>query len=80
MGESVTRLWTPSAKYTVQQALDEALNEHRQYDLSMVITIGEYQDGGLLMKPSRMTNQEALWLVTRALNNVTQVQFEIDNE
>ena len=78
MAEPVTRLWTPDCKHTVQQALDDAVNEHDEFHLNQVIIIGEYQEGNLLVKPSRVTNQEALWLVTRALNHCTQGQFERD--
>ena len=78
MTEAVTRLWVPAAMHTVQQALDEALNEHQEYDLVRVMVIGEYQSGNLLVKPSRMTNQEALWLLTRAMNNTMYLQFERD--
>lgn len=78
MSEPVTRLWTPNSKHTVQQALDEALNDHQEYHLAQVMIIGEYQEGNLLVKPSRMTNQEALWLVTRAMNYVMHMQFKRD--
>ncbi len=78
MADPVTRLWTPNSKHTVQQALDEAQNEHNEYELAQVIIIGEYRGSNLLVKPSRMTNPESLWLVTRAMNHITQVQFERD--
>ena len=78
MSESVTRLWTPNSKHTVRQALDEALNEHKECDLARVMIIGEYQEGALLVKPSRMTNQQALWLLTRATNHAMHMQFERD--
>ncbi len=78
MGEPVTRLWTPDAMHTVQQTLDDVINEHDEFDLNQVIIIGDYQSGNLLMKPSRMTNQEALWLVTRAVDNIMHRQLERD--
>ena len=66
--------------HTVRQALDEALNEHQERDLARVMIIGEYQEGNLLMKPSRMTNSEALWLLTRAMNHTMHLQFERDDD
>ena len=78
MSEPVTRLWTPNSKHTVKQALDEALNEHQECDLARVMIIGEYREGNLLVKPSRMTNQDALWLLTRAMNYTMHMQFERD--
>ncbi len=78
MSEPTTRLWIPDSKHTVQQALDDALNEHQEYHLARVMIIGEYQEGNLLVKPSRMTNQEALWLLTRAMNHAMHMQFEMD--
>ncbi len=81
MSQPVTRLWTARSRHTVEQALDEAKNEYNDYGLSQVITIGQYQDGsGLMMKPSRMDHQQALWLLTRALHHVTQEQFAMDDD
>jgi len=76
---NVTRLWTPDSMYTVQQALDEAEAEHVTYDLKSVIILGEYQEGGLMVKPSRTTHEQALWLIMRAQNHCTGRQFRWDD-
>lgn len=65
--------------FTVQQTLDDVIQEHAEFNLDHVIVLGEYPNGALMVKPSRTTHKDALWLIARAQNNVTHGQFGRDN-
>ena len=77
---AVTRLWTPNSMFTVEQALNDTLAEEGEFDIARVLVIGEYTDNSLMVKPSRMTHSEALWLLARAKNHTMHHQFQKDME
>jgi len=53
-----------STSFTPEQASASVQREAKQ--LSKIIIVGEYQDGDLFIRSSRMTCAEALWLIKRA--------------
>lgn len=70
MADNVVWAWTAGAcAFTPEQALADSLNSERRGDtvpFKNVLIIGEYEDGDLFIRSSRMTRAECNWLVDRA--------------
>ncbi len=76
----VTRLWSPNNRFTVKQALEDALAEVDDYELEHVIVLGTYKGGTIMLKPSRITMTEANWLLDRAKHDCLRIQRLMDDE
>jgi hypothetical protein len=56
----------PTITYTVEQALQDALQYAQTSGLKDVLIIGEEPNGVLFIRSSRMTRKDALWLAERS--------------
>lgn len=80
MGE-VIRAWTAGAcAFTPEQALHDALNSHAEAPLHRVLVIGEYEDGELFIRSSRITREQTNWLIDRAKHDALSSQLHMDDE
>lgn len=56
----------PTVTYTVEQALQDALQYAQVKGLADVLIVGEEPGGALFIRSSRMTRKDALWLAERS--------------
>lgn len=75
----VTRLWSPTRMLTVRQTLEDALAEVDEFVLERIIIIGTYKNGSLMVKPSRITHEQANWLLDRAKHDLLRDPLEADD-
>lgn len=64
MPENVVSL-PATTTYTVEQALNSALQYDREVGLSELILVGHDVEGELFIRSSRMTRKDALWLAEK---------------
>lgn len=70
-----------SCSYTVEQALQDALREHnRIYPLQHILIVGQYDDGDLFIRSSKMPKMQANWLIDRAKHHTVKRQEWDDDE
>lgn len=64
----------------VEQALGDALNYHAVDPMERVMIVGHHPDGGLFARYSRMTAEEANWLLDRVKHSLMIGQFDFDDD
>lgn len=80
MGEVIRAFTAGACAFTPEQALHDSLNSHAQYPLERVLVIGEYDDGSLFLRSSRLTREQANWLLDRAKHDALRTQLDMDDE